>query len=78
MDPSRQKMDLLLARLENGLLDIDGAQELKPLLIQEQINARSKGDKEYEKDLLLLIDILDRYLKGEINLYKNIDFRVSV
>jgi hypothetical protein len=68
IDPNPDKMNQLLERLEHGMLDRNAAMELKPLL-QEQIEkARKKGKFQRADNLLLLVDILDSYISGRIDL----------
>lgn len=68
VDLDREKMNPLLERLERGALDRDGAAELKPLLQKEMQKARQKGHVDREYDLQLLIDMLDSYIAGHIDL----------
>jgi hypothetical protein len=68
INSEREKMNLLLERLERGALDREGAAELKPLLQKEMQKARQKGHIDREYDLQLLIDMLDSYMAGHIDL----------
>ena len=65
----RERMDLLLNRLEDGTLDRDTARdELRPLLQTEMKRAYEKGNYDRGDDLQLLIDTLDSYISGKIDL----------
>jgi hypothetical protein len=52
------------------VLDRTGAMELIPMLKMDVEDARRKGKFQREADLSLLIDILDSYAYGRINLMK--------
>ena len=66
---SRFKMEYLLNLLSLERLDGEGAQELKPLLEREYQNT---SDQRYRDVLLGLIEYLDQYIRGEINLMPGI------
>lgn len=68
INPDRDKMNLLLDRLANRMLDREAARELYPLLQNEAQNARQNGDFEREDDLLALMDVLASYISGRIDL----------
>lgn len=70
VDLDREKMQYLLRQQSLERLDREGAQELKPLLIKEAANAK---DLRYRKMLFRLIDLLDKYIKGEVNLMPDLD-----
>jgi hypothetical protein len=65
MNNNHERMQYLLKQLSLERLDRDGAMELRPLLVEESQNTR---DPRYRKILLRLIDILDKYVDGEVNL----------
>ncbi len=74
MDYSREKLDILLKRLELHMLTKDEAHELMPLLEEERNNAKRDGNVEYERVLSGLLNILDMYIANKVNLYdSNID-----
>ena len=75
MDLERAKFRILLEDLAFEKLDIDGAIELRPLLIKE---AKHTDNMRYKKILLKLIDTVDKYIKGEINLRRDIDVPISI
>jgi len=68
INTDKEKMHLLLERLENRTLDREMAKDLKPLLQKELQKAIQKGNIDREYDLRLLIDMLDSYIAGHINL----------
>jgi hypothetical protein len=69
INTDRERMNFLLQRLESGTLDRDTARdELIPLLKAEMQRANKKGDFDREDDLQLLIDMLDSYIAGKIDL----------
>ena len=68
IDLNYEKLRLLLRRLTQGLLDIEQAQELKQLLESEKINANRKNDHIHEKQISELIQLLDSFIVGEIDL----------
>lgn len=71
----RFKMEYLLNLLSLERLDREGAQELRPLLERE---AQNTSDERYKEVLDGLIEMLDQYIRGEINLMPNISvFKVS-
>jgi hypothetical protein len=61
----RERMQALLRDLSLERLDVDGAKELKQLLLRE---SQITMDLRYRRILLRLIDILDKYIAGEVNL----------
>ena len=63
----RGKMRYLLRQLSLERLDRAGAIELRPLLLMES-SQTAAIDSIYRKTLLRLIDILDKYVSGEVNL----------
>jgi hypothetical protein len=71
IDLNYEKLRLLLRRLSNGLLDIDQAQELRQLLESEKINANRNYDHVHEKQISELIQLLDSFIAGEIDLRTN-------
>lgn len=71
IDLNYEKLRLLLRRLSNGLLDIDQAQELRQLLESEKINANRNHDHVHEKQISELIQLLDSFIAGEIDLRTN-------
>jgi len=74
VDLDRSKMRLLLEQLALERLDSNGARELKPLLETE---ARLTMDTEYKKRLINLIETLDKYIKGEVNLMPELNVSIS-
>jgi hypothetical protein len=76
-DIKRQKMRYLLSLLSLGKLTKELAGELKPLLIEELQKARSQNDIEHQKELSALIQILDSYLLGKVNLMVQPDAIIS-
>lgn len=74
VDLNRSKMRLLLEELAFERLDREGAMELKPLLETE---ARLTMDTEYKKRLINLIETLDKYIKGEVNLMPELNVTLS-
>lgn len=69
-DFNRELFDQLMTRLERGMLERDQAYELKPLLIAKRDQTASADLKD---DLSLLIDILNSYIAGRINLRRSPD-----
>ncbi len=67
-------MRLLLRDLSLEKLNKEGAQELKPLLLKE---SQITTDLYHRKTLFRLIDILDKYIKGEINLMPELNVSVA-
>lgn len=65
VDLDRAKMQYLLRQLSLERLDRESAQELKPLLQRE---AQYTTDPRYRNVLFRLIEILDQYIRGEVNL----------
>jgi len=49
--------------------------ELKPLL---EIETRLATDIRYKKTLIKLIETLDKYIKGEVNLMPEINVPISI
>lgn len=74
VDLDRSKMRLLLEQLALEKLDRKGAMELKPLLDRE---ARLATDIGYKKTLIKLIETLNKYIKGEVNLMPELNVTVS-
>lgn len=74
MDYSREKLDILLKKLELRMLTKDEAHELIPLLEDELKTARRDGNVEYETVLRGLLNILGMYIANKVNLYEsNVD-----
>jgi superfamily I DNA and/or RNA helicase len=69
MDIKKQKIEILMKKLELHLLTQDDAREFIPLLEEEQKDAVKYGNKEYHRILSELLEVLQRYLIGEVNLY---------
>jgi hypothetical protein len=69
MDIRNEKMKILMKKLELHLLTRDEATEFIPLLEEEQKEAVKYSNKEYHRILSELLEVLRRYLAGEINLY---------
>lgn len=74
IDLDKSKMRLLLRDLSLEKLNKEGAQELKPLLLKE---SQITTDLYHRKTLFRLIDILDKYIKGEINLMPELNVSVA-
>jgi hypothetical protein len=74
----REKFNFLLQKLEQGMFDRDAVRELKPLLQAEIEEARRKGKFDRADDLSLLMDILNSYASGKINLMPEINVNVNV
>lgn len=55
MDWTRDKMSILLRKLQSGLPDREGARELKPLPEEERRNAERVGFNPYVDQLKVLI-----------------------
>ena len=72
VDLDRENMIYYLRQLSQGLLDREGAQTLRPLLQRELETAREQGNMENIRRLTRLIQDLDLYLDGRINLYSGI------
>lgn len=70
IDIDYKKMQYLLELLSIERLEKDGAIELRRLLLKE--SQRATIDLRYRKTLLRLIETLDRYIKGEVNLMPEI------
>jgi hypothetical protein len=70
----RELMQYLLRQLSFERLDTEGAAELKPLLERE---LQTVTDPKYKRTLQRLINLLDKYIRGEINLMPLPDFTVS-
>lgn len=68
IDLDRDKMVLLLKRLTQGRLEIKDAHELKILLEKEYRNAKLNKNNQYETQLMELINILDDFISGKIDL----------
>jgi hypothetical protein len=64
-DKEKEKMRILLKHLSLEQLDREEAMELKPLLMKESQVAMDLG---YRKVLFRLMEILDKYIAGEVNL----------
>jgi len=75
VDLDREKMRFLLEQLAFEQLDRKGAMELKPLL---EIETRLATDIRYKKTLIKLIETLDKYIKGEVNLMPEINVPISI
>jgi hypothetical protein len=74
MDYSREKLDILLKKLELHMLTKDEAHELIPLLEDELKSATGDGNVEYERVLRGLLNILGMYIENKVNLYEcNVD-----
>jgi Glu-tRNA(Gln) amidotransferase subunit E-like FAD-binding protein len=69
MDIRNEKMKVLMKKLGLHLLTRDEATEFIPLLEEEQKEAVKYSNKEYHRILSELLEVLRRYLAGEINLY---------
>jgi hypothetical protein len=74
IDLDRERMRYLLEQLSVEMLDRNGAEELRSLLDKE---ARLAMDQRYKKTLLRLIEILDEYIRGKVNLMPDLNVRVS-
>jgi hypothetical protein len=74
IDAEHGKMRDLLKRLSVERLDIEGARELKQLLQKESQTAM---DLRYRKTLFRLMEILDKYIAGEVNLMPELNVQVS-
>jgi hypothetical protein len=77
VDPDKEKMKYLLTRLEQGLLDKEGATELREVLIRKKRQKSNKNDAILKKDLSDLVELLDRYIAGKVNLYRPINSKIS-
>jgi hypothetical protein len=71
VDYTREKLDILLKKLELRMLTKEDAHELIPLLEDEINNARKYGNIEYERVLVGLLNILGMYIENKINLYES-------
>jgi hypothetical protein len=74
IDAEHEKMRDLLKRLSVERLDREEARELKQLLLKESQTAM---DLRYRKTLFRLIDILNKYIAGEVNLMSEPNVQVS-
>jgi len=72
IDLDRENMIYYLRQLSQGLLDIEGAQILRPLLQRELEKAHEQRNRQSIIRLDRLIRDLDLYLEGRINLYSGI------
>jgi hypothetical protein len=72
IDLDRENMIYYLRQLSQGLLDREGAQTLRPLLQKELEAAREQRNIESIRRLTRLIQTLDLFLEGRINLYSGI------
>ena len=72
VDLDRENMVYYLRQLSQGLLDREGAQALRPLLQRELETAQRQGNIESIRRLTGLIQTLDLYIAGRINLYSGI------
>jgi hypothetical protein len=72
VDLNRENMIYYLRQLSQGLLDREGAQALRPLLQIELETAQRQGNIESIRRLTRLIQDLDLYITGRINLYSGI------
>ena len=77
MDYRNENLKYLMKKLELHLLTTDEAQELIQLLEDEKQESIKYGDKKYELILSGLLDVLNKYVAGEINLYES-DISVKV
>jgi hypothetical protein len=68
VDYNPEKIKILLKRLEDGTLERDDARDLMSSLRVELTKARKRGLVEGEADIAMLMDILNSYAKGRINL----------
>ena len=73
----REKLRYLLRLLSVGKLPRDYAGDLKVLLMEELNKARRKNDIEHQKELGALIQILDSYMLGKIDLMIQPDLIMS-
>jgi hypothetical protein len=73
IDLDREVMKTLLRKLQIGMLDRNGAQQLKQLL-KKEIDAFSNRseNRDYIQEITELIKTLDLYISGKINLLSNI------
>jgi hypothetical protein len=72
IDWTRDRMSILLTRLQQGFLGVEDAKELKPLLEQELKKAQEADFKPYIEQLRVVIGLVDLYIAGKIDLYSNI------
>lgn len=68
MNSDPEKMKILLKKLETRTLDREEAKQLIPLLRKELESTRNKGNYQREGDIAILIDVLESYIRGTINL----------
>jgi hypothetical protein len=69
----RELMRVLLERLRDGMLDLNEARQLRPLLVNAYDEAIRTKDSKRLSYLRSMIHILDMYISGEINLLEPIE-----
>ena len=78
MDYSNDKLRILMKELELHKLTKEHAEEMIQLLEWEKQRSIEYANKDYEATLSELLDVLKRYVAGEINLYQSdISLKVS-
>jgi hypothetical protein len=78
MDYSNEKLRILMKELELHKLTTEQAEVMIQLLEEEKQKSIEYANKDYEATLSELLDLLKRYVAGEINLYQSeINVKIS-
>ena len=78
MDYSNEKLRILMKELELHKLTTEQAEVKIQLLEEEKQKSIEYANKDYEATLSELLDLLKRYVAGEINLYQSeINVKIS-
>lgn len=77
IDTSNERTINLLQLLSIGELPIEEAQELRGLLMRDMDVAKRQGDLGHEMRLRLLVETVDSYIRGELNLRRSPRITVS-
>ena len=63
---NKELMNILLERSREGMLDLDGARQLRPLLVQALKEATHANEEELKSYLKGMIRIIDMYLSKNV------------
>jgi hypothetical protein len=78
MDYSNEKLRILMKELELHKLTTEQAEVMIQLLEEEKQKSIEYANNDYEATLSELLDLLKRYVAGEINLYQSeINVKIS-
>lgn len=77
IDTSSDRTVNLLRLLSMGELSIEDAEDLRGLLMRDMDAARKQNDLGHEMRLRLLVETVDSYIRGELNLRRSPRITVS-